>query len=1352
MKPHIFVLSLLLTFFGAVVCKADNYVIINQVMYDTPLNEKTSVTPYSNGEFIELYNAGSHDTISLQGWWIKGDGVSEVYHFPDIQLPAAHYLILACRRGAGNTFQMSDLYTLPNDSNYAILYQNKILLANGGETLTLCNAQNDTVDQMYYDGTSHLSNPDRLYASNEDGISGDSCVSLHRVAVSFDPDGKAIREPDQWQTDRISYAASFLPQSSYSEYYITGNQSLPAGENYILSVTPLDPTSRISIQDGKVSVCDNVRVLSNLQYADGIGRTDETIALGVTPDKQDLVSVVDYHGKRNVSRQWLPVVLETDGQHMDAITIHDRCKTFYSDTLPFSETFYENSAIARPVSAVKPGNTYHNHYAAYTYSMNSSSDNVRVFSVNANGSLCTSGSNYNEATLYKNTDTDEDGISNIVYTDKQQRTIMIERNSSRTYYVYDDLGRLRFVLPNLSSSKLNNGIYNLEDPTLKAIAYCYRYDGRGNVIYKRLPGCEPQYMVYDLLGQVVLRQDSIQRRDKMWIMCAYDSIGRNLYTAEVRLAQNHDDCIAYFADKWQVEHFDSNSFNTVKGTGYTMSLLNTDSIRMLTVSYYDDYAFLSTFPAAVGSALHFEHESSYGEPHDNAVGLPTGTRIYNLSEDGYTATANYYDAKGRVVQSRSVRSSDGYKTVTDNKYMFDGSIAQQLTTQGTGSNLVREHYRYTYDHVGRAKQVCYQLNNDSEIILSENSYDNTGRLVQNLLCNKQDTILYSYDMRNMLTETRNRHFTERLFYADSLPQYATVCRNGNIAALRIEQMDSVFTFAYTYDACNRLKTSNRLTGYGAMFSESFDYDDAGNISSLKRYMDSRLVDDLSYHYGTDGNQVLSITDSGADADQYYVAEYHNAETAADTTMRYDANGNLIFDAGRGISAIRYNILNLPDTIQFSNGNQIVNLYDAAGRKYRSVTYTLPATAVTPIYEIAHYNFSTDTIHFDVTEYTGNIERRYSRTDTTQRVFNTIGYYTDSTYYHYIKDHLGNICAVVNSMADTTIQSTIYYASGVPMVQSWGKDRQPYLYNGKEFIEAHDYNTYDYGFRGYYATIGRFTSVDPLTEQTPWQSPYTYANNNPINNIDWMGLSGMMSGYTSTYGWMAQDKDGNVVDWGEDNNDWHVYEVDDDWDGTYEGLQGHSCIIGWEIFDKYGKKQNYVVGKPAYYLGSITKVEYVLGHVYVIGSTALMCGKKTVDKEIDDTVSAMWHYFVGFGHEIALGNYFTRHALLTNPVFLSMRDKILTGEKSAVGSFKIDMTDYMFHIGNTTINYYSTATYSVFSLGTEDGFWDVIVCLEKSETHPNGFIPPDGDGWLLECGIPYHYIPLTIMIPNNISLK
>ena len=56
-----------------------------------------------------------------------------------------------------------------------------------------------------------------------------------------------------------------------------------------------------------------------------------------------------------------------------------------------------------------------------------------------------------------------------------------------------------------------------------------------------------------------------------------------------------------------------------------------------------------------------------------------------------------------MVQSRSVRGLDNYTTITSTEYYFDGSVAQQLTEQGTENNLVREHYRYTYDHAGRAK-------------------------------------------------------------------------------------------------------------------------------------------------------------------------------------------------------------------------------------------------------------------------------------------------------------------------------------------------------------------------------------------------------------------------------------------------------------------------------------------------------------------------------------------------------------------------------------------------------------------------------------------------------------------------
>ena len=258
---------------------------------------------------------------------------------------------------------------------------------------------------------------------------------------------------------------------------------------------------------------------------------------------------------------------------------------------------------------------------------------------------------------------------------------------------------------------------------------------------------------------------------------------------------------------------------------------------------------------------------------------------------------------------------------------------------------------------------------------------------------------------------------------------------------------------------------------------------------------------MVFDYGNDGNQLLSVTDAGEDADLYSTIEYHNADTPVDTTMCYDANGNLIRDLDRGITAIKYNILNLPDTILFTNGNRIVNLYDAAGHKYKSAVYTIPATAVTASYDMEHAIFDPDSMEYRITEYANNVEYYYTPRDTTRRIFNPIGYYSDSTYYHYIKDHLGNICAVVHSATDTIVQSTKYYASGVPMAESTGRDQQPYLYNGKEFIEAHGLNEYDSQARMYYAPIMRTTTMDPLAEKYYHISPYAWCGNNPVKYID-----------------------------------------------------------------------------------------------------------------------------------------------------------------------------------------------------------------------------------------------------------
>lgn len=54
------------------------------------------------------------------------------------------------------------------------------------------------------------------------------------------------------------------------------------------------------------------------------------------------------------------------------------------------------------------------------------------------------------------------------------------------------------------------------------------------------------------------------------------------------------------------------------------------------------------------------------------------------------------------------------------------------------------------------------------------------------------------------------------------------------------------------------------------------------------------------------------------------------------------------------------------------------------------------------------------------------------------------------------------------------------------------------------------NWYDYGFRNYDPQIGRFTQLDPLTDDYSDLTPYQYAINDPILNIDIDGLEGVTS--------------------------------------------------------------------------------------------------------------------------------------------------------------------------------------------------------------------------------------------------
>lgn len=78
----------------------------------------------------------------------------------------------------------------------------------------------------------------------------------------------------------------------------------------------------------------------------------------------------------------------------------------------------------------------------------------------------------------------------------------------------------------------------------------------------------------------------------------------------------------------------------------------------------------------------------------------------------------------------------------------------------------------------------------------------------------------------------------------------------------------------------------------------------------------------------------------------------------------------------------------------------------------------------------------------------------------------------------------------------------------------------YGFNGKENDNEvkGEGNQQDYGMRIYDTRLGKFLSVDPITGSYPELTPYQFASNNPVMNIDLDGLEGLAGNMASPGKW------------------------------------------------------------------------------------------------------------------------------------------------------------------------------------------------------------------------------------------
>lgn len=130
---------------------------------------------------------------------------------------------------------------------------------------------------------------------------------------------------------------------------------------------------------------------------------------------------------------------------------------------------------------------------------------------------------------------------------------------------------------------------------------------------------------------------------------------------------------------------------------------------------------------------------------------------------------------------------------------------------------------------------------------------------------------------------------------------------------------------------------------------------------MLRTHENRYAEQLDMVYK--GNRLTKVSKNG-DPNLEYDFQGYPDKADASTEMTYDPNGSMTADLDRGIVAIRYNLLNLPDTVQFENGNRIVYFYYAGGERAGAVTTTYSTPISVPLDSV----YLGEDPHFDMWEH------------------------------------------------------------------------------------------------------------------------------------------------------------------------------------------------------------------------------------------------------------------------------------------------------------------------------------------------------------------------------------------------
>ena len=895
-------------------------------------------------------------------------------------------------------------------------------------------------------------------------------------------------------------------------------------QNFISESIPLDE--------------DGTNLITNVTYFDGIGREIEKVT-SASGTGTSVYSAKCYDGRGKVVKSYLPVGADRSFQFEDIDALSVLSEAFYNnDNTAFSSYHYDSFGNVNKEEL--PGQAWRQRGKEKSKNFGSNLDTDRVLHYEAplgqrilKEPSSTEYTYYPAGSLQKMTQTDADGHYVTQFKDLFGNIILERRNIGDTYYVYNSVGQLRYILTPLYQ----------EEGNIVKNAYEYQYDDRGNLVKKKYPTWEYNDFTmrywYDKEKHLTFVQDNNLAEKRKIRFMLYDKYGRLAIQglcSSFKLNPNDNPILTYHQAQGGLA-----STDYLLESKYS-DMLNNPEIEI--VNYYDDYSFQYGSRKSGFSSIEMDFSMK-------TKGCLTGC-IVKASNGEYIYKTMKYDIKGNIIEvytkglNQFVEKS--YNTYTFTNQLSCSRIDVELKNNDKLKAILNNTYNQYNDKLSTSNISIKQGQTECPNIVVKYEYGKLGQLkkLSRPISGNNGNISYHYDLHGWMTEISSGSFVEQLYYAEG---HGKPCYNGNISSLQWSRGENGLKrgYMFSYDGLNRL--SNAVYGENSLlsenigkFSEQMTYDNNGKIMSLKRCGQKQdesfgLIDDLTMTYN---DFMVDVHDDAEPILRRGSIDFK----ATNARYTYNNSGMLDSDDGCGIAMIDYDENNMLKRIQFVNGNVIKYVFTATGQKLRTIHYTaVPniSVAMGGRHELAKDEIlSSDSIDYlcegNLILKNGQMDKYlfvggYIQKDmeaygepiypygkpsldsgSKNNRFPNIVFHENIPYYRlrptfkpyfYTADHLGNIREVLD-VEGKVVQLNDYYPFGLPYSDTGsikGTDIQPYKYNGKEFQTMHGLHWYDYGARMYDPIICRWNAVDPLAEKYYNVTPYSYCLNNPVNAID-----------------------------------------------------------------------------------------------------------------------------------------------------------------------------------------------------------------------------------------------------------